>query len=114
MQAEKMTQSRVDTMQAEQMTQSTVDSMQAEQMTQSYNKQNELRGRSKKVKYIVVHLSGVSGRPEIFDVGTTRNSSWSSLPAMGLTWLPTDIMHQAVLIICSLIFVVKWCELVVN
>jgi len=66
------------------------------------------------VKYVVVHLSGVSDPPEIFDGRTTGTSSWSSLPAMGLTWLPIDIMHQAVLIICSLIFVVKRCELAVN
>ena len=66
------------------------------------------------MKCNVVHLSGVSGMPEIFDGRTTGNSSWSSLPAMGLTWLPTDILHQALLIICSLIFVVKVCELVVN
>ena len=33
---------------------------------------------------------------------------------MGLTWLPIDIKHQAVLTICSLIFGVRWCELAVR
>jgi hypothetical protein len=66
------------------------------------------------VKCIVVQISGVSGRPEMFVGRTTGNSSWSLLPAMCLTWLPNAIMHQAALKICSLNFVVKGCEIVVN
>ena len=65
--------------------QSTVDTTEAEQMTHSYDKQHELRGEIQKVKHTVVHLSGVSETPEIFDGRTTGNSSSSSLPAMGLT-----------------------------
>lgn len=66
------------------------------------------------MKCVVVHLRGVFGRSEIFDGRTTESSSSFSLPEMGLVWLPIDVIHQVILKFCSLIFVAKGCELVVN